>query len=62
MGYVHWPMPRRNRKATDGGNAHTRGSGGGWMHPKRSKGKGGKPGPDRAPMTPGSMHSRTRLR
>lgn len=48
MGYVDWPMSRRNRKATDGGNSHSRGSGGGWMHPKRSKGKGDKPGPDDA--------------
>lgn len=55
-------MARKNRNAQQGGNAHTRGNGGGWMHPKRSKGKGGKSSPDRAPLTPGSMHSRTRLR
>lgn len=51
-------MPRRNNNAKRGGNAHVRGNGGGWMHTKRKKGKR----EDRAPLTPGSMHSQTRLR
>jgi hypothetical protein len=52
-------MPRRNENATKGGNFHPRGAGSGWMH------KGGRRKPnreDRAPLTPGSMHSKTRLR
>lgn len=56
-------MPRRNRNAKRGGNRHSR-SGGGWM--KVNKGTGAKAraerGTDYAPLTPGSMHSRTRLR
>lgn len=55
-------MPRRNKRATEGGNSHSRGNGAGWMHGKRKKRKGGKPSPDRAPLTPGEMHSKTRLR
>jgi len=51
-------MPRRNRNATKIGNRHSR-TGGGWMHSKPGKGKRS---PDRAPLTPGVMHSKTRLR
>jgi len=55
-------MPRRNKRATEGGNAHSRG-GSSWMHPKKGrKKKGGAQRPDAAPLTPGAMHSRTRLR
>lgn len=64
MGYVvgHFPlMPRRNRNAKKVGNRHSR-SGGGWMHPGSRKQKGGDQRGDRAPLTPGSMHSKTRLR
>lgn len=64
VGYL-WPrpMPRRHKNAQRGGNAHSRGSGGGWMHPKgKRKKKGGGQAADRAPLTPGEMHSRTRLR
>lgn len=50
-------MPRRNRNAKDIGNRHSR-SGAGWMKGKRKKGER----VDRAPLTPGSMHSKTRLR
>jgi hypothetical protein len=57
-------MPRRNSNAKDRGNHHSR-NGGGWMGV--NKGKGGKKRHrkakgDRAPLTPGAMHSRTRLR
>jgi hypothetical protein len=54
-------MPRRNRNAKQIGNRHSR-SGGGWMHKGKRKKKGGDYRDDRAPLTPGSMHSRTRLR
>lgn len=64
MGYVvgYFPlMPRRNRNAKQIGNRHGR-SGGGWMHKGKRKQKGGGAAADRAPLTPGSMHSKTRLR
>lgn len=55
-------MPRRNNNAQRGGNAHSRG-GSSWMHPKKGRSKeGGKARSDAAPLTPGQMHSRTRLR
>lgn len=59
VGYV-WPqpMPRRNENAQRGGRIHARGIGRGWMHGKRKKGRKA----DRAPLTPGEMHSKTRLR
>jgi len=56
VGYVHFPMPRRNENALRGGRLHSRGKGSGWMKRKR------KPDRDSAPLTPGSMHSKTRLR
>lgn len=49
-------MPRRNRNAVKGGNNHRKG-GGGWMHGQSAGEKTG----DRAPLTPGAMHSKTRL-
>lgn len=66
MGYV-WPrpMPRRNENALKGGNARSsRKGGGGWM---RGGGQdrfvaGGDRRADRAPLTPGGMHSQTRRR
>lgn len=62
MGYV-WPspMPRRNSNAQSGGNSHSRG-GRAWMKGKKRTGKDGKPAADNAPLTPGEMHSKTRLR
>lgn len=54
-------MPRKNANAQRGGNAHTRG-GGAWMKGKKRRGKGGAARPDNAPLTPGAMHSKTRLR
>lgn len=54
-------MPRRNENASRGGNSHTR-SGRAWMKGKKRRGKGGVPLPDNAPLTPGHMHSPTRLR
>lgn len=61
MGYL-WPrfaMPRRNSNAQRGGNPHRRNSGAGFM-----KGRNGKKraAGDKAPMTGGAMHSKTRLR
>lgn len=56
-------MPRRNRNATKTGNRHSR-SGSGWMQVNKGKGskaKRTKRG-DAAPLTPGVMHSQTRLR
>lgn len=63
VGYV-WPkpMPRRNFNALRGGRPHTRGKGRGWMKGKPRTAKKGRPRSDNAPLTPGSMHSRTRLR
>lgn len=43
-------MPRRNRNVWKGGNHH-----------RRASGKKGARA-DKAPLTPGEMHSRTRLR
>lgn len=54
-------MPRRNKRATEGGNSHSR-NGRAWMKGKKRLRKGGKPASDNAPLTPGEMHSRTRLR
>lgn len=55
-------MPRRNENAERGGQPHTRGKGSGWMKGKTRRAKKGAARPDNAPLTPGSMHSRTRLR
>lgn len=54
-------MPRRKINAQRGGNSHSR-NGRAWMKGKKRKGKRDKPMPDNAPLTPGQMHSRTRLR
>lgn len=51
-------MPRRNRNALKGGRLHPRGNGSGWMHAKGRRGRT----KDAAPLTPGAMHSKTRLR
>lgn len=48
-------MPRRNRNAKKIAKRHTR-TGGGWMKGRQ------KNQPERAPLTPGAMHSKTRLR
>jgi len=49
-------VARKNHNANKGGNSHSRG-GGGWMkRGKKGKRKNG------APLTPGAMHSRTRIR
>lgn len=63
MGYLvpHFAMPRKNRRAVEGGNSHQR-NGGGRMKGKGRKKKGGKAAGDNAPLTPGEMHSKTRLR
>lgn len=55
-------MPRRNANAERGGRAHTRGKGAGWMKGKARRTKKGTAAPDNAPLTPGSMHSKTRIR
>lgn len=59
MGYLvpHYAMPRRNHNADRGGRPHKKRQGQGWMK-GRKKGKTG----DRAPLTGGSMHSKTRIR
>ena len=51
-------MPRRNINALKGGRIHSRGQRSGWMHRKGRKGRT----KDLAPLTPGAMHSKTRLR
>lgn len=51
-------MPRRNENALKGGRLHSRGQGSGWMHAKGRKGRK----TDAAPLTPGAMHSKTRVR
>jgi hypothetical protein len=61
VGYVQGPMPRKNSNAQKGGNAHAR-NGRAWMKGKKRRGKDGRPTPDNAPLTPGDMHSQTRLR
>jgi len=61
VGYLHFPMPRRHENAHKGGNAHAR-SGRAWMKGKKRRKKGGEAAGDNAPLTPGEMHSRARLR
>jgi hypothetical protein len=56
-------MPRRNRNALEIRRRHTR-TGSGWMSVNKGKGskKKREKRTDAAPLTPGVMHSKTRLR